>query len=252
MPDRRVVDFLVAGVQKGGTTALFDYLNEHPDLVLPSIKEAHFFDDETQDWNAPDYGRYHALFTPPEDGRSRLWGEATPIYGYWPNSLERIAAYNPDMRLIFIFRDPVQRAWSHWKMEFARGAESEPFAWCIRQGRERVGGDPSAPGHHRVYSYVERGFYGAQVQRAKGLFPASQLLFLRSEDLRRDPERVLSVVCDFLGAPRPKSTVQRISHVAKQIDYGREITSLDVDYLEGLFSTDREMFYNETGIRELS
>jgi len=251
MSERHGVDFLVAGVQKGGTTALFEYLSEHPDLVLPSIKEAHFFDDEAQDWSAPDYERYHALFAPPEDGRSRLWGEATPIYSYWPNSLERIAAYNPSMRLIFIFRDPVERAWSHWKMEFARGAETKPFAWCIREGRERLTADPSAPGHHRVYSYVERGFYGAQVQRAKRLFPSRQLLFLRSKDLKSEPERVLSGVCDFLDAPRPKSIIQKTSHLAKKFDYGCEITQLDVEYIEHLLSEDKEIFYRETGIESI-
>ncbi len=252
MSDTPKVQFSVAGVQKGGTTALFDYLSEHPDFLLPAIKEVHFFDDESQDWSAPDYRRYHAHFVQPQDGRRRLWGEATPIYGYWPNSLERVAAYNPDMRLIFIFRDPVERAWSHWKMEFARGAEAEPFAWCIRQGRERINTDPTTPGHHRVYSYVERGFYGAQVQRAKRLFPARQLLFLRSEDLKRQPERVLGAVCDFLDAPRLKSIVQKTSHTAKDIDYGCEITQADRKYMDDIFLEDKEVFFQETGIRGFS
>ena len=90
--DHRKVAFIVAGVQKGGTTALFDYLGEEPALSLAREKEVHFFDDEDQDWAAPDYGAYHAHFAAP-DGRQR--GEATPIYLYWPGSLERIAAYNP-------------------------------------------------------------------------------------------------------------------------------------------------------------
>ena len=55
------VTFVIAGVQKGGTTALFDYLGDYPDLALSEVKEVHFFDDETQDWAAPDYGAYHNL-----------------------------------------------------------------------------------------------------------------------------------------------------------------------------------------------
>ncbi|MGZ6017918.1 MAG: hypothetical protein ACXWKO_04545, partial [Phenylobacterium sp.] len=86
------VAFIVAGVQKGGTTALFDYLGEEPGLSLSREKEVHFFDDEAQDWAAPDYAQYHANFAP-FDGRLR--GEATPIYLYWRSSLERIFAYNP-------------------------------------------------------------------------------------------------------------------------------------------------------------
>ncbi len=242
------VGFLVAGVQKGGTTALFDYLVEHPALSLPSIKEAHFFDEEVGvDWSRPDYAPYEALFSDdPSDGRLR--GEATPIYLYWPNSLERIAAYNPGMRLILIFRDPIERALSHWKMEYARGAETEPFAWCIREGRARVADDPSTPGFHRVYSYVERGFYGAQLRRLLNIFPGEQLLFLRSDDLKAEPERILRTVCDFLNAPVFERIEARESHVAKNIDYGAGITEEDRAYLKSVFANDQIIFNRLSGL----
>jgi len=243
------VGFLVAGVQKGGTTALYDYLVEHPALLMADVKETHFFDDESRDWGRPDYGAYHAMFTPPSDGRPRLWGEATPIYAYWPGSLERIAAYNPDIRLILVFRDPIDRAWSHWKMEYARGAETRPFAWCIREGRARVETDPSAPGFHRVYSYVERGFYGAQVQRLLGLFRREQLLFLRSGDLKTQPGRILGKVCDFLNAPALPGLQIKESHVAKDIDYGQIISQDDRDYLARQFAEDQRNLFSLTGIR---
>ncbi len=158
-------------MQKGGTTALFDYLKDHPDLAMAPEKEVHFFDDEASvDWARPDYAAYHARFDPDRPG---LRGEATPIYIYWPGSIERIARYNPRAKLILLFRDPVERAWSHWRMERSRGAEALPFDVCIRQGRSRVD-DPSAPGHHRVHSYVERGFYGAQLTRLYRFFPQSR------------------------------------------------------------------------------
>ena len=96
------VSFLVAGVQKGGTTALFHYLDELPGVQMAPAKEVHFFDDEDQDWGAPDYAGFHAAF-PEKDHRPR--GEATPIYLYWPKSLERIARYNSAMRLVLLFRD---------------------------------------------------------------------------------------------------------------------------------------------------
>ncbi|HEY8004785.1 MAG TPA: hypothetical protein VIE16_11185, partial [Phenylobacterium sp.] len=78
------VAFIVAGVQKGGTTALFDYLGEAPDLSLSRVKEVHFFDDDAQDWARPGYDAYHANFDA-FDGRPR--GEATPSYLYWPHAL---------------------------------------------------------------------------------------------------------------------------------------------------------------------
>jgi len=242
------VDFLVAGVQKGGTTALFDYLREHPDLLLADVKEVHFFDNENLDWQKPDYDSYHARFHPPADGRPRLWGEATPIYSYWPRCLERIADYNPAMKLVLVFRDPVERAWSHWRMEYARGAETEPFAWCIREGRRRVNDDPSAPGHHREFSYVERGLYGAQVQRLLHIFPRDQALFLRSEDLRLFPGRILGRVCDFLNAPHFSSIEIKESHVGKNIHGVEVISDYDVEYLRSIFSEDQKIFLHMTGI----
>lgn len=244
------VGFLVAGVQKGGTTALFDYLSEHAGLFLPAIKEVHFFDDEVDvDWSAPDYGRYHALFPDKGEANGRLLGEATPIYLYWPESLERIAAYNPAMRLILVFRDPIDRAWSHWKMEYARKAETQSFAWCVREGRARVAEDPNTPGFHREFSYVERGFYGAQVERLLTLFPREQVLFLRSEDLRAEPARILCKVCDFLHAPRFVQIEPKESHLSKDIDYGLTINNDDRRYLRSLYANDQILFSKLTGIQ---
>lgn len=239
------VSFLIAGVQKGGTTALFDYLVEHPGLEMPAIKEAHFFDDErTVDWSAPDYRPYHALFSRPDP---MVRGEATPIYTYWPRCLERIAAYNPAMRLILLFRDPTERAWSHWRMERARGAEDRPFAWCIREGRARVD-DPKAPGYHREYSYVERGFYGAQLARLYAIFPHQQVLTLRSDALAADPDGVLARVTDFLDVPRfQRAITPRRSHVGREMSPGDHPTAEDVALLRGIYAADQELFRDLCG-----
>ena len=238
------VSFIVAGVQKAGTTALFDYLSEEPGVALSRIKEVHFFDDEAQDWSRPDYSAYHANFDPP-DGRLR--GEATPIYVYWPQSLERIAAYNPAMRLIVMLRDPVERAWSHWKMEYARGAETRPFAWCIRDGRRRLF-DAEPWGHHREFSYVERGFYGEQLERLLHLFPREQVLVLRAEDLNRGPGTTLAKVRKFLNLPAGRDPEPRQVHVGREMDYGGELTPEDAAFLRAVYAADQARLAALTGI----
>ena len=250
------VGFLVAGVQKGGTTALFDYLAGHPDLSMAPEKEVHFFDDEGPgspglqgrgfdvDWSDPDYGAYHARF-PAADGRLR--GEATPIYLYWPPSLPRIAAYNPAMKLILVFRDPVDRAWSHWRMERARGVEPLSFADAIRCGRSRVE-DPAAPGHHRVHSYVERGFYGAQVTRLLGFFPRQQVFFGDARLLRADPSLFLRNVCEFLGVT-PMAQVRPLeSHVGRTDGEFSELPEDDAEYLRGIYADDQQAFRIISGL----
>jgi hypothetical protein len=239
------VAFIIAGVQKGGTTALFDYLAEATDLSLSRVKEVHFFDDETRDWARPDYAAYHANFEP-FDGRPR--GEATPIYLYWPGSLERMATYNPAMKLIVMLRNPVERAWSHWKMEYARGVEARPFSWCIREGRQRLF-DAEPWGFHRETSYVERGFYGEQMARTYGFFPPDQVLVLRSDELRREPGETISRVRTFLGLPVTAAPTAREVHVGREMDYGSELTGADVDYLRSVYARDMARLADLTGVR---
>ena len=239
MDDR--VDFIIAGVQKAGTTALFDYLSGDPNLSLSRVKEVHFFDDETVDWQDPDYGPYHSQFDWTAPG---LKGEATPIYIYWPGSLERIARYNPAVRLIVMLRDPVERAWSHWRMETARGVETHPFGWCIRQGRARLM-DATPWGHHREFSYVERGFYGEQVERLFGLFGRDQVLFITSEALRSDPNLVLGQVSHFLGAPTPPHVTHREIHVGQEM---AGLETADIAFLRSLYARDLEQLADLTGI----
>ena len=206
----------------------------------------HFFDDETGvDWARPDYAALEAAFAGAGAGPR---GEATPIYLYWPNSLERIARYNPAMKLVFLFRDPIERAWSQWKMEYARGWEKEPFAWCVREGRTRVD-SVEAPGFHRVFSYVERGFYGAQLARALDIFPRDQLLLLRSEDLDRRPDETLARICRFIGAAPPEGPVApRRELVAREIDYGTPISAADRAHLRELFAPDLARFASLSGL----
>ncbi|CAO4133399.1 sulfotransferase family protein [Methylorubrum extorquens] len=219
------VSVFCCGVQKGGTTSLHAYFLQHPALLAPSRKEIHFFDDESQDWAAPDYTMLDTFF-PDHDGR-RMRFDITPIYGFWPPSLGRIRAYNPASRLIFLFRDPFDRAWSQWCMEFARGAETLPFADAIRDGRGRLDGLPPLAHEQRVYSYVERGRYAEQVRRALRHFPSESLLFLRSEDLLCQRHATLARIAGFLGiAPFP-DTGEKREHRRPEIAFPSVPTNAD-------------------------
>ncbi|MER9335548.1 sulfotransferase domain-containing protein [Mesorhizobium sp. M0293] len=246
MRDGRV-GFMIAGVQKAGTSSLFSYLTRHPDLQGPSVKETHFFDDETGvDWAKPDYERLHRLF-PATDGDDRIAFEATPISIFWPNALERIVAYSPDMRLILIFRDPIERAWSHWRMEIERGADNVPFGFAIRQGRWRLRDVAPNDPAWRTYSYVERGFYGRQIDRLLGLFDRQNVLFLRSNDLKRDPAATLASIAAFLELrpfPPGKPIIQHVG----ESDFGR-LSEVDFRYLKSLYADDLEAFAKTSGIQ---
>jgi hypothetical protein len=101
----RRVDFLVCGTQKGGTTALHNYLGQHKELYLPKQKELHYFDDESLDWRKPNHDNYHDYFCD-ESSIGKTWGEVTPIYMYWNNSMERIWQYNKKIKIIIKLTKP--------------------------------------------------------------------------------------------------------------------------------------------------
>jgi hypothetical protein len=241
MTHERRIDFIVIGVQKAGTTALFDHLADDPAIGLSDTKEVHFFDDESRDWAQPDYDAYHARF---DWDRPAMRGEATPIYIYWPGALERIAAYNPKIKLVLMLRDPVERAWSHWRMERGRGAETKSFAWCIREGRQRLfAAEPW--GHHREHSYVERGYYGDQVERLFAMFPREQVLMLQADDLRSDPQTVLGRLNAFLGLAPPPATAPRVVHAGPEME---GLAPADRTHLRAVYARDQARLAALTGM----
>jgi hypothetical protein len=240
------VEVFFAGVQKGGTTSLFAHCREHPELVPPRVKEPHFFDDETVDWSQPDYGRLDALYPDAADAVIGKRFDSTPIYSFWPPSAGRIAAYNPEARIAVLFRDPIERAWSHWVMEFGRGYETLQFGDAIRQGRERLASASGTSQEARVYSYVERGFYAEQVERLLQLFPRDQLLFLRSKDLADGHQDVLARIAGFLDIGSFPASAPKREHV---MPWGLpSVSPVDVGHLRGLFRDDVLAFSRLSGV----
>ena len=190
------VQFLICGTQKGGTTALHGYLQRHPHLYLPNQKELHYFDNESHNWISPDYEIYHKQFKEAQNDK-QLWGEVTPIYIYWNESPARIWQYNPNIRLIVALRNPISRAFSHWNMEKQRGADNLNFLAAIETEPDRCRN--ALPLQHRVYSYVDRGFYSQQLRRLWNYFPQKQVLVLRQEQLQQNPELTMEQIYKHLG-----------------------------------------------------
>ncbi len=202
---RGLPSVLIIGTQKGGTTSLFSYLVQHPDM-LPSLrKEVHYFDFH--------YARglrwYRGHFPYAHRLRRSLTLDATPYYPSHPLGPERAARLLPQVKLIAALRNPVDRALSHYQHEVRGGRESLSFAEAIEKEPERLAGEEerlrSEPGyyswnHHR-YAYTRRGLYLEQLRRWMQHFPRSQLLVLQSERLFRDPVAATAAVHDFLGLP---------------------------------------------------
>jgi hypothetical protein len=220
------VAFIIAGTQKGGTTALDSYLRQHPDVCMARVKEPHFFDtDEYFTSHAVDYQHYHDFFPP--DAAPRLCGEATPIYMYWHDAPRRIWEYNPKIKLILLLRNPITRAYSHWNMETRRAIENLSFTQALATEAERC--RSAAPYQHRHYSYQDRGFYSEQLRRLWRFFPPAQTLVLKSEYLRQHPQRFFDQVCDFLHISHHPLI---LSHNIHALPYAHPISYADQEYLQ--------------------
>jgi hypothetical protein len=203
-PLRGLPAVLIIGAQKSGTTSLFNYLVQHPDVLPPIRKEVHYFDFHYLrgvKWYRGHFPYAHRL------GGGSLTLDATPYYLVHPLVPQRAARLLPQVKLIALLRNPVDRALSHYQHELRGGRESLSLAEALEKESERLAGEEerlrSEAGyyswnHHR-YSYTRRGLYIEQLRRWMQHFTRSQLLVLQSEWLFRDPVAATAAVHDFVG-----------------------------------------------------
>lgn len=174
-------NFLICGIQKGGTTSLYNYLRQHPEVYMPHTKEINYFNlnyEKGQDW----YESHFEL-----DADRRAIGEASPLYMWYPEVAERLAQLLPEAKLIFVLRNPIERAYSNYWFNVSRGAQdpSNIFSDIIRTQK----------GH---WMYLSKGLYFEQIMRLRQYFEHEQLHILITERLRANPEQVLASCYEFL------------------------------------------------------
>jgi len=208
--------FLIVGTQRGGTTSLHRALAAHPGVTPPMAhKGVHYFD--------VDYGKGEAWYRAHWPLRRTAWRaaraagmdrvevfESSPYYMFHPAVAARIAADLPGARVIAVLRDPVERAYSQYVHEKARGYETaETFELALELESERLAGEeerllrePTYVSHaHQHLGYLARSSYGVQLQRLAGSLGRDQVLVLDNGDLAERPEETIERVLGFLALP---------------------------------------------------
>ena len=177
-----MLNFLGIGAQKSGTTWLYDKLSQHPAVSFPAGKEVHFWDAQRSQgvqW-------YRALFDVPD---GRLHGDITPAYGFLPQSvIAEVFAEFPDVRLIYLVRNPIERAWSSAKMAVKRAemlVSEASDQWFID--------------HFRSAGSLARGDYEGCLKNWYAVYPEDNLLVLRFDELVDQPLHLLGKCCRHLG-----------------------------------------------------
>ena len=169
--------FLGIGAQRAGTTWLHNCLKEHPQLCLPEKKEVHFFDlqfDKGLDW-------YQQQFSHAQP--HQLIGEITPNYYHEDNALERIKETLPDVKLIYVLREPVSRSYSQYQLYKQEIYVDKSFKQVLDEDET-------------IYEYSRQ---GKHLERVYSMFNRDNVLVLFYDEINSNPENVLFKVCQFLG-----------------------------------------------------
>lgn len=220
-PARCLPEFLIIGAQKAGTTSLFAHLNDHPAVWMPPWKECHFYSGPWRPLSVyrgffPTAGTRRRIQR--ELGQPLRLGEATPYYLFHPRTPAWVARTLPDVKLIVILRDPVDRAYSHYRHCVRRGTESLSFEEALdaEAGRtagthERLARSPLATSDaHRHHTYVARGHYAEQLERWFDHVDRDRVHVAIFEQLFDDPGPALARIESFLDLPpREAATVPR-------------------------------------------
>lgn len=191
-------NFLVIGAEKSGTTWLYNKLRQHPEVYLPLTKECHFFNSlnsnltGNENYNNLGWDWYRRFFEDiPEQVKAA--GEVTPMYICDPDASRRIARDLPDVKLIYILRNPVTRAYSHYWMARRKGNVEKSFEKIVTEKDPR---------------FIERGKYAKQLEKYYDLFPPKNLRGYIYETFFQNPEKGLKDVYSFLNLEEQNSTIE--------------------------------------------
>lgn len=219
-------DFVVIGAKRGGTTSFYNYLLQHPSIqpLFPGrqrIKGVHFFDSGYA--RGERWYRSHFPLTTGSRHLARPWishplaGEASPYYLFHPLAAERLAGQVPDVRLLVVLRDPVERAYSHYKERVRNGGETLTFEAAIEAEPDRLRGEAdrivAEPGYlsyeHENHSYLAQGRYLEMLPRWFDFFGRDRFFIAASEDFYADPQRLANQAWSFLGLPPARLTSRK-------------------------------------------
>lgn len=246
-------DFIICGAQKGGTTSLYHYLIQHPHIHGATTKEIHYFDqsfDEDESWYRSHFPLRLLRSISEGSGLPYLSGEASPYYMFHPLVPKRIYDLLPDVKLIFLVRDPVRRTLSHYNHSVSKGFENRDFETAIKSKESVMQGHHESflrrrPEDHLRHSYVARSRYSEQLKRFMRFFEEEQLLVMRSETLFQEPERATEKIHDFLGV---RLVELEEYHEMNKRDYSIEMSEEALNWLEDHFESYNEELKEMTGI----
>jgi len=216
----RKPDFFIIGAPKSGTTALYAYLRQHPQVFLPGhLKEPHYFGSDLDfvDQRRPSLDAYLALFA--EARPDQVVGEASVFYLLSERAAEEIRAFQPKAQLIAMLRNPVDMIYSfHSQRLYNTTEDVADFAQALALEEERLQGRrlPRNIGLRQGLQYRRLGRYAEQIQRFIDAFGRDALHVILYDDFRADPAAAFRDTCAFLGVDPGVQVEFRVVNANKQ------------------------------------
>lgn len=204
-PLRAKPNTFIIGAQKGGTSSLHTYLAKHPNVVSAHEKELHFFSGGLKP-NIDNYKKgklwYRSNYPLVTSNNKSVVLDSTPFYSFHPLAAARIKRFDSNAKFIFLLRDPVERAISHYYHTVRHGFEKKSILDALTSEESRLQAalleENFKELSYRVHSYKTRGLYLDQIKRYLKFFPKEQLLILNSEDFFKDPKATTEKTTQFL------------------------------------------------------
>ena len=253
---RLLPDFIIIGAQKCGTTSLYHYLKQHPCVGPVLLKEVNFFDNHYSKgiaWYRTHFPSVLYKFCIKQISKQNfVTGEASPDYIFHPHAPKRVLKILPQVKLIILLRNPVDRAYSHYHHQLRKGREALSFEKAIEKEEERLGGELQKmllnenyfSLNRQHYSYLSRGIYIDQLKTWINLFPRKQFLIIKSEDFFENPPRIFKHVLKFLNLPNWELKEYR------KINYGNysKIDATTRKHLIDYFKPHNQRLYEYLGV----
>ena len=207
-------NLFIVGAPKAGTHSLYEYLNQHPSIIRGVGKEIHYFDK-----NFSRGIKWYKSFFPTKRKKSKLeekrkgkclTGESTPRYLFHHHAPKRVLDLLPNVKLIVILRNPIDRAYARYLQQVSVGLEDLSFEDAIKEEKNKITDDMEKMKNNENFysvnfyqkSYATMGIYVNQLERWFKYFPREQFLILKSEDLKLNPSKVYNQTIKFLGLPK--------------------------------------------------
>lgn len=191
------LDFIIIGAQKSGTTTLFKLLNQHKKIFVPSDKEAPFFGTKKESTGWHQYIKDYFESDPQSAGK--LWGTATPQYMSSEKFAEKIYAVNPQVKLIAILRQPLDRAFSHYRMSKKRGRDIRSFNEALAELLQPQNLSSTREKPTSTNAYIVWGEYGRILKSYLQFFSRQQIFICFMNELEKNPQELINKLTAFLN-----------------------------------------------------